>query len=565
VSILDNLHKILSFLMEHTRERRYSRVGLVLAIVVGMIGGLSNTALVAVMNAVISRNGAVSKGLLWSFIALCFLTPLSRLICSILLSYLNTQATFEIGIGLCHRILGAPLRQLEQIGAARLYATIGDMGTIAIAVTSLPGLAMNLAIVIGCLIYMGWLSGTLLTGVIMILLLGVSINYIPLIKARHRFEMARDKSDLWTKHFRAVVEGSKELRLNARRREAFYLNHLHPTAVEITRFNHLGTVFIAVSSSVTQLMTFIPIGLLIFAASMLSGARSGIVTGYILAIIYMIGPLMGIISLFQSLSMASASVNKIKSLSLPLAKALPLGHKRQEKPASSQNQIVLSGVTHTYFIEEKEQDFTLGPINLEFNTGELVFVAGGNGSGKTTLAKLITGLYVPEKGDIFFNGALVTDENRESYRQNFSMIFSDFFLFESLLSLEQVPDLSGRVGEYLALLQLDHKVKVRGGEITTINLSQGQRRRLALLTAYLEDRPIYIFDEWASDQDPLFRDIFYRRLLPDLKSRGKIVIVISHDDRYYEIGDRIIKLDYGLVEYDKSVARSLKAVESTRE
>jgi len=545
VSILNNLQKILTFLMEHTRERRYSRVGLVLAIVVGMIGGLSITALMAVMNTVINSNSAAPKGLLWSFIALCLLTPLSRLTSSMLLSYLNTQATFEVGMGLCRRILGAHLRQLEQIGAARLYATIGDMGTIAVAVTSLPGLAMNLAIVIGCLIYMGWLSGTLLIGLIMILLLGISVNQIPLIKAQRSFKMARDKTDLWTKHFRAVVEGSKELKLNARRSEAFYLSHLRPTAAEITRFNYLGTVFVAVSGSVTQLMTFIPIGLLIFVPSTLTGARSGIVTGYILALIYMIGPLAGIIGIFENLSIASVSVDKIESLSLPLVKDLPLRHGRQEKAASSWNQIVLSGVTHTYYNEEKEQDFTLGPINLEFNTGEMVFVAGANGSGKTTLAKLITGLYVPEKGDIFFNGALVTGETRESYRQNFSMIFSDYFLFESLLSLEQAPDLSRQAGEYLALLQLDHKVKIRGGEISTINLSHGQRKRLALLTAYLEDRPIYIFDEWASDQDPLFRDIFYRQLLLDLKSRGKIVIVISHDDGYYEIGDRIIKLDYG--------------------
>jgi putative ATP-binding cassette transporter len=93
-------------------------------------------------------------------------------------------------------------------------------------------------------------------------------------------------------------------------------------------------------------------------------------------------------------------------------------------------------------------------------------------------------------------------------------------------------------------------VQVKDGTLSTIELSQGQRKRLALLTAFLEDRPFYIFDEWAADQDPFFREVFYLQLLPELKAKGKTVLVISHDDRYYSLGDRIIKLDYGKIEFD---------------
>jgi putative ATP-binding cassette transporter len=176
----------------------------------------------------------------------------------------------------------------------------------------------------------------------------------------------------------------------------------------------------------------------------------------------------------------------------------------------------------------------------------LVFLVGGNGSGKTTLAKLLTGLYIPEAGVIRLNGQEVTNENRERYRQLFSVVFSDFHLFESLLGLH-ASQLNTQIQELLVQLQLQHKVQIEGRELSTIDLSQGQRKRLALLTAYLEDRQIYIFDEWAADQDPLFKEIFYYRLLPGLKQRGKTIIVISHDDKYYHIADRIIKLDYGKV------------------
>ncbi|MFY9571046.1 MAG: ABC transporter ATP-binding protein, partial [Blastocatellia bacterium] len=105
--------------------------------------------------------------------------------------------------------------------------------------------------------------------------------------------------------------------------------------------------------------------------------------------------------------------------------------------------------------------------------------------------------------------------------------------------------------DYLARLELDNKLEINDGVLSTTNLSQGQRKRLALLTAYMEDRAVYVFDEWAADQDPLFKRVFYYHLLPDLKARGKMVLVISHDDQYYHVADRIVKLEYGKIEYDR--------------
>jgi putative ATP-binding cassette transporter len=141
----------------------------------------------------------------------------------------------------------------------------------------------------------------------------------------------------------------------------------------------------------------------------------------------------------------------------------------------------------------------------------------------------------------------VDDGNREEFRQLFSAVFSDFHLFEKLLGLDG-PGLDARARAYLTQLRLEHKLQVRDGELSTSKLSQGQRKRLALLTAYLEDRPFYVFDEWAADQDPSFKEVFYLRMLPELKARGKAVLVISHDDHYYHVADHLIKLDYGQIE-----------------
>jgi putative ATP-binding cassette transporter len=176
-------------------------------------------------------------------------------------------------------------------------------------------------------------------------------------------------------------------------------------------------------------------------------------------------------------------------------------------------------------------------------------VAGGNGSGKTTLAKLLVGLYAPAAGEVRLNGRPVGD--REQYRQLFSAVFVNGHLFDRLLGVE-AAGLEDEARDYLSRLELGHKVRVEEGKFSTTDLSQGQRKRLALLTAYLEDRPVYVFDEWAADQDPRFKEVFYTRLLPDLKARGKAVLVISHDERYFHVADRIVRLDYGKLHETRS-------------
>jgi putative ATP-binding cassette transporter len=237
------------------------------------------------------------------------------------------------------------------------------------------------------------------------------------------------------------------------------------------------------------------------------------------------------------------ALKKIDELGLSLSSQAEITGAMARSPRSLSQQIELDNITHTYHTDRDGQ-FTLGPISLSFKPGELVFIVGGNGSGKSTLAKLIAGLYEPESGTIRWDGKVVDSGSLDAYRQLFSAVFSDFYLFERLLGL-QLQNLDTQAQQYLQQLQLDHKVQVNQGMLSTLDLSQGQRKRLSLLTAYLEDRPIYLFDEWASDQDPYFREIFYKQILLELKQQGKAVLVISHDDRYFHLADRLIKLEYG--------------------
>ena len=197
-----------------------------------------------------------------------------------------------------------------------------------------------------------------------------------------------------------------------------------------------------------------------------------------------------------------------------------------------------------YESENDEETFSVGPIDLEIKKGESLFIIGGNGSGKTTLAKLLTGLYVPEEGTVKINGIEVTDTQLGEY---YSTIFSDYHLFRKIYEVD-VREKEADVQRYLKLLELEEKVRLQENEYSTINLSSGQRKRLALFQCFLEDRPIYLFDEFAANMDPEFRRFFYRELLVSLKAEGKIIIAVTHDDHYFDIADKIIKLDMGKID-----------------
>jgi putative ATP-binding cassette transporter len=358
--------------------------------------------------------------------------------------------------------------------------------------------------------------------------------------------MARRDADVLFRHYRALNDGAKELKLHRTRRNTFINEVMRTTALSLRRNNVTGTGIMAVASSWYQILFFTLIGLLLFVLPLFQTVDTSLLTGYVLAIFYMLIPFEDLTGLIPSMARANISLQRIDELGISLTSDVKENEDESRKPDPDWRRLELKGITHSYHNERDGSTFTLGPIDYTFKPGELVFLVGGNGSGKTTLAKLLSGLYIPEKGEITLDGTPITDQNRDEYRQFFSAVFYDFFLFETLLGLDP-EKLDDRARDYLAQLQLDHKVQIKEGELSTIDLSQGQRKRLALLTAFLEDRPFYIFDEWAADQDPVFREVFYLQILLELKAKNKTVLVISHDDRYYHLGDHVIKLDYGKI------------------
>jgi putative ATP-binding cassette transporter len=290
---------------------------------------------------------------------------------------------------------------------------------------------------------------------------------------------------------------------------------------------------------------YVVIGLLVFVLPHFQSQSGQTLTTATLIILYLVSPITETMALLPLLRQAAVALSRI----LQLGDVLNV---RREHDTTTPDPffghappyLELKGVRHKYSRDDQDGDFMLGPMDLSVAQGELLFITGGNGSGKTTLAMLILGLYEPQAGEIVFRGTAVNQANIAHYRRKFSAVFSDFHLFEHLLGDDQ-EGLQTRATHYIKAFGMAQKVTVENGKFSALKLSTGQRKRLALISSYLDDRPIYLFDEWAADQDPAFKAVFYTELLPELKRHGKTVIVITHDDHYFGSADRIIKLTDG--------------------
>jgi putative ATP-binding cassette transporter len=262
------------------------------------------------------------------------------------------------------------------------------------------------------------------------------------------------------------------------------------------------------------------------------------------AVIFMIGPLGGVIQAVTVMASAEAAAQRVLELDRQLAGLAEPGHELGQEPINSAfDELRLSNVLYTYPVAADEQPFSVGPLDLRIRRGEVVFVTGGNGSGKSTFLKLLVGLYRPDHGHLAIDGQPVGDRTRRAYRELFAAVFTDSYLFRRLYGMPQVNPKEART--LLAWLEMDRVTALAGDSFTRTDLSSGQRKRVMLVAALLAHRPVLILDEWAADQDPRFRRTFYREIVPELKARGITIIAVTHDDHYFDAADRRLHFEEG--------------------
>jgi putative ATP-binding cassette transporter len=528
---------------------RSSRGIVIVSAIAGAAGGATGIALIALIQRELAREPSSSGTLAFAFFALCVVSASARAIAQIAMVKIGQRSIAELSLHLVRDILALPLRAFETIdSSALLSALTEDIALIANAMVGLPHLCINVPIVIACLVYTGCLAPRSMACGLAFATLAIVAYVMVSSRGMKSLRRARERQALLVGHFRTLIGGFRELKVHRGRREAYLAESLEPTMASARAEMVGGMAYFAAAEGWGQVAYFGFIGFLLFAAPLIEPISRPTLVSAVLVVLYLMTPLDIILTWVPVLGRAQVSLQRVQAL-IPMLERYGDnidGRPTLVKRLAMRDSICLEGVTFTYRDGDDDAGFLLGPVNLTLRPGELVIVAGGNGSGKTTLVKLLAGLYLSESGDVRIDGRRLGDEDREAYRQLFSIVFADGHLFRDFLGLD-ADGITTLARDGLERLGLAPLVSVRGSTFSTVELSQGQRRRLALLGALLEDRPILIFDEWAANQDSSFKQIFYHKLLPELRAAGKALLVISHDESHFDIADRVIRIQDGRV------------------
>jgi putative ATP-binding cassette transporter len=524
---------------------------LLVSAILASMAGVANVLLVASVNSAIDEFKTENNERLVHFIWLGGIYFLSRVGSMALLTHISQDIIAKLREKLARKFIGLDYAKVESWGAAKILTILTeDVRRVGECMSLFPALLVEVLTISGILIYVGWTDIKILGFFTAFVSVGAAIHLYMTSRSHALFESVREKSEMLFRKFEEVCFGNKELKLKK------WLRSIHEVktrklATELKSLNKKAFLFSQVGIAWADILFFMMIASMILVFSYMPDIEKSDITSIAIATVYIMGPINFILNSTPEIVQGKISLDRILAGGIE-EKVKESGAQELTSPRMKVKTFGLEGVTYDY-ADTADRKFTVGPIDVLFKSGEIAFIIGGNGSGKTTLVKILCLLYRPNSGSIRINDRFLSFDDALDYREDVSAIFSDFRLFKELLpdshvSKESVHGLLNKFG-------LEDIIQISRNEFSDLNLSSGQKKRLALLSELFDDRQIMIFDEWASDQDPGYRKRFYEEFLPELKAMGKIVIVICHDESYFPTADRIIRMEYGIIQQEYKVVR----------
>jgi len=460
-------------------------------------------------------------------------------------------AVRKVRLRIAGKIHRTELQFIEKAGQGEIYNKLTqDSNVVSQSIIFAIFSAQSSIVLLFTLFYIAWISFKIflvcVATISTIILLRISINK----KLTESIKKAFKKETQFFDVLNHLLRGFKEVKINRKKNEDLY-KEIETISIETEELKIAAGIQSINLVMITRLGVYFLLPVIVFIMPLFYFVDQDSIYEITSATLFIIGPINVIMVAMPMLTRADVAIKSLYDLEHTLDKVIS-GHDDTEGeilalPEAFQK-ITLSDLSFHYTDKENNSLFSIGPVNLTINRGEILYIIGGNGSGKSTLLKLLTGLYYPDEGSISFDDRKIHKNNYQSYRELFSIIFTDFHLFDKLYGLRDIdPE---QVDSLLRLMKLDEKTKYLEKRFTNMELSTGQKKRLAFISAMLENKPICIFDELAADQDPYFRKQFYEVILQDLKKQGKTIIAVTHDDHYFHTADRVLKVEYGqLSEY----------------
>ncbi len=476
------------------------------------------------------------------FLGLIVLLLVFTLASQLATTILGHHFVYQLRSKLIKQILDTEILRLEHLGSAKLQASLSsDIKNITIAFVRLPELIQGLILTASATVYLLWLSPKLLAVTAFSVAITILVSWFLVSHVYRHLNHVRQAEDKLYKNYQTIIDGKKELALNRFRAKVIYEQNYQKNAESYRRHIILADTFHLSAVNWSNIMMLAAIGLVFFLANHSGWANSNIAATFSLTLLFLRTPLLQAVGALPTLLSAQVAFKQLKSLALTEYKSdFEIG-----KPQTNWQTIELRNIYFNYPASDNQPGFHVGPISLTIRQGEQLFLIGGNGSGKSTFAMLLSGLYPPSSGTILLDDVIIDASDRQAYQQLFSSVFTDFHLFDHLIGADGKnvdPDL---IETWINHLNMKDKLLLDGQTINNLQLSQGQKKRLALLLAIAEERDFILLDEWAADQDPQFRRIFYHQLLTYLREMGKTVLAISHDDHYFEKADRLLEMRQG--------------------
>lgn len=451
--------------------------------------------------------------------------------------------------GLIRKLANCELLGVEKIGHGVIFTAINaDAQIISQTAGSLMLGVQAIILIFWTAIYLATLSLPTLFLVAVFLLISARIYKKKIESARSELRRANNEVTALHEVVEGLLGGFKEVKLSSRR-AAELLQDAMAISGRTAYFRSLAQRALAANFIFSQVAIFILLGTLVFVLPVLSATFADITVKSLAAVLFLVGPISGIISAMPQITVANAAAENLLRLEQLLDENVEAGSSGaadNTKTPAKEGAFKSIELRRLHFSRGEGSDrFTVGPIDLCIRAGETIFITGGNGSGKTTFIKMLTGLYPADSGEIVVDGRVIDKIHMQDYRDLFGAVFSDFHLFGKLYGMDP-PD-PARTATMIDEMEIEDKVHIDARRFSTVDLSTGQRKRLALVSVQLEDRPIIILDEWAADQDPHFRAKFYEILLPRLRADGATVIAITHDDKYFHHADRRLHMEDGRI------------------
>jgi putative ATP-binding cassette transporter len=520
-----------------------------------VIAGFSNALVLAIINSAAQQpaagmNGPAPSPLLFSAFIVTILLYITAQ--RFILTVTNAEVERVIGklrIRIVDKIRKSDLLPLEALGKAQIFSiitrdtqTLSESASPAVIAIQSAILILFTAAYIALLSVVAFLVAAFMIGV------GILVHFHRMGPILKDLQESTARENDFVSSLTQLLEGFKEVKINSTRSEDLHTQLEQITASVVALKTRTGRLF-ADHYIFSQTIFYLTLAAIVFVLPRFPGvAISGVEMRVTAALLFIIGPLsslVGTIPTFSRTNVAVGNITRLEAQLMQLQRSAADNGEEDVEPPKDFDEIRLSGVRFVYRDPQGEPSFQVGPLTLTIHKGELLFVVGGNGSGKSTFFKLLTALYYPDAGTIQLDGKDIAEIGYGRYRNLFSAIFSDYFLFDRLVGVGQVQE--GTVQTMLKQMGLADKTAFVNGRFVNQGLSTGQRKRLALIVSLLEDRPILIFDEWAADQDPSFRHHFYTEILPKLKAEKKTIIAATHDDRYFGVADRVVKMENGIL------------------